>query len=90
MDKLVEEAEEACENWAWVDEKERRYFETRFVAEFRAAADEKGLKLHERDGLLMCYPSILRVLAGDRAVRVDRKKVSTVRPSWLVELLLKE
>ena len=60
------------------------------MAEFRAAADEKGLKLHERDGLLMCYPSILRVLAGDRAVRVDRKKVSTVRPSWLVDLLLKE
>ncbi len=88
--KLIEEAEEASESWTWDEEEERTYFETRFVAEFRAAADEKGLKLHERDGLLMCYPSILRVLAGDRAVRVDRKKVSTVRPSWLVDLLLKE
>ena len=88
--KLVEQAEDACESWTFSDEEEQRYFEKRFVEDLKTSADMRGLKLHERDGLLMCYPSILRVLAGERAVRVDRKKVSTVRPSFLVDHLLKE
>ena len=88
--KLNDEAADACESWVFGEEEEREYFEERFVEEFKAAAMEGGLKLHERDGLLMCYPSILRVLAAERAVRVDRKKVSTVRPSFLVAHLLKE
>lgn len=87
---LVERAEDACESWTFSAEEEQQYFEKRFVDEFSAAASGQGLKLHERDGLLTCYPSVLRVLASECAVRVDRKKVSTVRPSYLVDLLLKE
>ena len=87
---LNDEAADACESWVFGEEEEQEYFEKRFVEEFKAAAAKGGLKLHERDGLLTCYPSILRVLASERAVRVDRKKVSTVRPSFLVEHLLKE
>ncbi len=87
---LIERAEAACESWDVGERAEQDYFENRFVAEFRAAARGRGLTLHERDGLLTCYPSVLRVLAAERAVRVDRKKVSTVRPSFLVDLLLAE
>lgn len=54
----------------------------------RAAADA-GLSIHERDGQLVSHPSILRILAGDRAVRIDRKKVSSIRPAHLVRVLLK-
>ncbi len=88
--ELADRAADACESWVYGEEEEREYFEKRFAEEFRVAAVKGGLKLHERDGLFMCYPSILRVLASERAVRVDRKKVSTVRPSFLVEHLLKE
>ena len=83
---LVECAEDACESWTFDEEEERQFFETRFVAELKAAAAERGLTLHEREGLLMCYPSIVRALAGECAVRMDRKKVSTVRPSFLASM----
>ena len=37
---------------------------------------------------LISHPSILRILPVARAVRVDRRKVSTIRPSHLARLLL--
>ena len=80
---LVGSADDACESWTFDEEEERQFFKTRFVAELKAAAAERGLTLHEREGLLMCYPSIVRALAGGCAVRMDRRKVSTVRPSFL-------
>ena len=83
---LVECAEDACESWTFDEEQERQFFETRFVAELKATAAERGLTLLEREGLLMCYPSIVRALAGECAVRMDRKKVSTVRPSFLASM----
>ncbi|MDE0669564.1 MAG: hypothetical protein OXI48_11130 [bacterium] len=60
-----------------------------YPAELRRVASEQGLAIHERDGQLICHPSTVRILAGERAVRIDRKKLSTIRPSHLVELLLK-
>ena len=74
--------------WPFTDEEERQLFEERYADTLKATAAEKGLKMHEQDGLLMSYPSIVRVLAAERAVRVDRKKISTIRPSFLVDLLL--
>ena len=74
--------------WPFTDDEERQLFEERYADVLKATAAEKGLRLYELDGLLMSYPSIVRVLAAERAVRVDRKKISTVRPSYLVGLLL--
>jgi hypothetical protein len=76
--------------WPFTDEEERQLFEERYADTLKATAAEKGLKMHEQDGLLMSYPSIVRVLAAERSVRVDRKKISTIRPSFLVDLLLQK
>lgn len=75
--------------WPFTEEKETRLFGEGYAAELRSVAAEKGLDIYERDKLLVSYPSILRLLPEECAVRVDRKKVSTVRPSHLVDLLLK-
>ena len=74
--------------WPFTDEEERQLFEERYADLLKATAEEKGLKMHEQDGLLMSYPSIVRVLAAERAVRGRSQKISTVRPSYLVGLLL--
>ena len=50
-------------------------------------ATENGLDIFERDGRLISYPSVVRVLPGEKAVRIDRKKFSTIRPSRLVTIL---
>ena len=75
--------------WPFPDEEEeKRCFEEGYAAELRDAAVGKGLEIYEHDGSLISYPSIVRLLPADRAVKVDRKKVSTIRPSYLAARLL--
>ena len=83
-----QEVDNAIATWPFDDEGEEQYLADHYAAELRSAATEKGLDLYERDGRLISYPSIVRVLPGEKAVRIDRKKVSTVRPSRLVGILL--
>jgi hypothetical protein len=81
---------DAVGSWAFSDEEqEEQYIEECYAGEFRSVAAAKGLEIHERDGRLISHPSIVRLLPRDRAVRIDGKKVSTIRPSYLADLLLK-
>ena len=83
------ETKDALQSWRFTETDEVSYMEGEYGAELLDAAKDKGLKMYERDGNLIAYPSIVRILPGDRAVRVDRKKVSAIRPSELVDQLLK-
>ncbi|MCY3561566.1 MAG: hypothetical protein OXH20_10430 [bacterium] len=83
---------DAAGSWPFDDSAVAAYLNddaTGYPAELCRVASEQGLDIHERDGQLICYPSTVRILAGERAVRIDRKKLSTIRPSHLVKLLLK-
>lgn len=84
----LQEKVSVTDHWPYSEEEELELFTTRFQDELKAAAIEKELTLFERDGILISYPSIVRILPSDKAVRIDRKKVSTVRPSHLADLLL--
>ncbi len=84
----LEEKVAATEHWPFSEEEEQDLFQDQYTDELKVATEEKGINLYERDGVLFCYPSIIRILPSDRAVRVNRKKVSTVRPSHLAGLLL--
>ncbi len=88
LDSLRQEVSNAVETWPFKDEEEEKYLKERYADELRHAAAENGLDIHERDGMLISYPSIVRVLPGDRAVSIDRKKVSTLRPSHLAGVLV--
>ena len=50
-------------------------------------AEELGLSMHEQDGQLICHPSVVRILPLKRAVRIDKKQTSCIRPSYLARLL---
>jgi hypothetical protein len=58
-----------------------------YAKELLAAAAERGLSMYEEDERLLCYPSIVRVLPGDSAVEVDRRRERRIRPSVLIGLL---
>ena len=85
---LQQEVSNAGSCWPFSDEAEEELFGGLYADALMVAATAKGLKIHERDGHLISYPSIVRILPAERAVRVDRKKITTVRPSYLVDLLL--
>ncbi len=78
----------AAQAWPFGDEEEKQYLKDNYSAELLRAASEQGLVIYERDGRLISHPSVVRVLSGEPAVRIDKKKVSTIKPSYLIELLV--
>ena len=89
MASLRQELANAVRTWPYTDEDEVTYLENGYLDELRHAAKEKGLDTYEQDGRLISPPSVVRVLPGDRAVRIDKKKVTTLRPFRLAEMLVK-
>ncbi|MCY4103264.1 MAG: hypothetical protein OXG55_08405 [bacterium] len=77
----------AADSWPFGGEEDVEYLRQGYAAELRRVAAEHDLTIHEGDAQLICHPSTVRILPGERAVRIDRKKVSTIRPSHLVALL---
>lgn len=58
-----------------------------YTQELLAAAEAAGVAMFEEDDQLMCYPSLVRVLAADASVEVDKVRERRLRPSVLVGLL---
>jgi len=58
-----------------------------YAKELLAVASEAGVAIFEEDDRLLCYPSIVRVLPGDLALEIDRRKARGLRPSVVVEQL---
>jgi hypothetical protein len=58
-----------------------------YAKELLAAAAGAGVAMFEEDERLLCYPSLVRVLPGDAAVEIDRRREKRLRPSVLVGLL---
>ena len=79
LDRLRQEVDNASSSWPFKDEEEPTYLAEHFSEELRSTAKEMQLEIFERDGILISYPSIIRILPNERAVRVDRKKVSSIR-----------
>lgn len=60
-----------------------------FLDELQAAAKREGVRMHERDGIIYCYPVFLETEPDLTAVRIDRKLEPGIRPEVLVAGLKK-
>ena len=91
LNRVAEAVNNASVAWSYDDGEEVQYLRANdgYAAELRRVASEKGLVIRERDGQLICHPFIVRIIPSDRAVRIDKKKVSAIRPSHLTEVLVK-
>ena len=58
-----------------------------FTKELLSEAANRDVAMFEADERLLCYPSLLKILPGDAAVDVDRRREKRLRPSVLVSLL---
>lgn len=58
-----------------------------YAKELLATAAEAGVAMFEEDDRLLCYPSIVRMLPGDLALEIDRRRVRGLRPSVVVAQL---
>lgn len=58
-----------------------------FVKEVLEVAAEKSLRLFQSDDRLCCYPVLIRVLPGERAILIDKTREKRLRPTVLVNYL---
>lgn len=58
-----------------------------YAKELLATAHERGVAMFEEDERLLCYPSIIKLLPGDAALEVDRRREKRLRPSVVVDRL---
>jgi len=85
---LRQEVANATATWPFDDEAEEQYLKDQYAAELSREATEKGLRIYETDGRLISYPSVIRVLPGEKAVGIDKKQSALIRPSRLIKILL--
>ena len=83
-------AANAADAWPFSAADEEAYLGNRYEHELIEAGQAEGLNIHVQDDLLVAFPKIVRILPGQRAVRVDRKQVPTIRPSKLAATLRRE
>ncbi|MBI4289306.1 MAG: hypothetical protein HY671_12880 [Chloroflexi bacterium] len=58
-----------------------------FVREILDTSRQKGVSIFERDERLYCYPVLVRVLPGERAVQIEKTRDRSLRPAVLVDHL---
>ena len=81
---IRQEVSNAATAWPFTPEEERQYLEGEYSSELQTRAEKSGVQMFERDGRLIAHPLMVRVLPGERAVRIDRRQSSSVRPSKLL------
>ena len=81
---IRQEVSNATTAWPFTAEEERQYLEEGYSSELQAEARKRGVQMFERDGRLIAHPLVVRALPGERAVRIDRRQSSNIRPSKLV------
>ena len=83
LTEVDERVREATSSWPFPEFLEADYLNERYAQELCEEAATINLSLSVRDDALVCSPSIIRLLPGDRAVRIDGKKRTAIRPSKL-------
>lgn len=69
---------------------EQAYLESgSYVQELLEEAAAQDVAMYEADERLLCYPSLIKVLPGEAAVEIDRRREKRLRPSVLLALLAK-
>ena len=74
--------------WPFSEAAEQDYLTEGYESELLEEAARSGLKIYSRDSRLLAYPSILRVVPADLSIKIDKKRVSALRPTHLVQTLL--
>lgn len=83
MAEIRERVRDAQSSWPFSEWHEAEYLNESYARELCGAAAEINLHLSARDDALVCSPSIIRLLPGERALRIDGKKRTAIRPSRL-------
>lgn len=87
LDAVRQEVANARDAWPFTPEAEEVYLRDEYERELLDVAGTEGLQIRRYDERLVVFPSVIRILPTERAVKIDRNRVPTIRPSKLVATL---
>lgn len=87
IDTARQEVANARSAWPFTPETEESYLRDEYERELLDMAEKEELQIRRLDERLVVYPSVIRILPAERAVKIDRNRVPTIRPSKLVAIL---
>jgi hypothetical protein len=73
--------------WPLSDSEEEVLLEQHYPSELLALLRQSGIPAFVHGGEVMAFPFVLRIVGKDRAIRINGKKSSVLRPSAVRELL---
>lgn len=82
-----QEAANASAAWSIDPETEEQYLRAGYTQELLRRAEASGCKMLCHDGAIVAYPVIVRVLPIQRAVTLNRRRMTGLRPSRLIARL---
>ena len=82
-DALRQEASNACSAWPFTLDSEEQFLKSGYLEELLKTAEGQGVRVQRHDNQLVAYPFIIRVLPSERAVRLNRDKLTGLRPTAL-------
>ena len=71
----------------WDFDEESYFSGTGFHSEFLEVAKQAGVKIFERDGIIYCYPFLIRIRPQDRTIMIDKIIERRLRPFLLAKHL---
>ncbi len=84
--RLLEAAAGRADAWP-PEADDQPSFKESYTAELRSLAEAKDLSIREQDGVLVSFPTVVRVAQDDRSLQIDQKKINTIRPSRVIDIL---
>ena len=87
LNLVRQEVANTADAWPFTPEEEQGYLQEHYAEELKEEARKKTLQMYQRDGRLIAHPSVVRVMPGERAVQINRKQTSTIRPTRIVGVL---
>ena len=87
LDALRQEVANARSAWPFSVDAEETYLNEAYEVELVALAHAAGLNIAERDGRLLAFPSVVRIVPAERMIRIDRRRIAGLRPSHVIAML---
>lgn len=87
---IRQEIANARTGWPFTSDAEEAYLRDSYEQELISVARSSGLQIRRADVALVASPSVIRIRPSDRALQINRKKVSSLRPTRVVEFLKEE
>lgn len=84
LDVIRLKADGALRSWPFTTSQIEEYLASKYERELIEAGRSEGIEVTRLDDRLMAFPAVIQVVPSQRAVRIDRVRHPSIRPSRII------